>query len=243
MIFDTLKDRMNYYRDLVDYKLMPNMPILVMLDGKNFSNKIKKHFSQPFDEDFHNIMNETAKYLCENIQGCKVAFVQSDEISIFIEDTYESEPTFGLRLCKLQSIMASMATSKFNQLMFSYELKKTPGVDINSLRLYEFDCKAWNVPNKDEVYNWFYYRQIDCIRNSKLQVAHTLFSHKELNNVSCTKMVELCKEKGVDWESFEDGKKFGRVIHQISIEDSSRKKWTISEATTFNYSNFFEKWV
>jgi len=31
-------------------------------------------------------MDETAKYLCENIQGAIVGYVQSDEISIILQD-------------------------------------------------------------------------------------------------------------------------------------------------------------
>lgn len=31
-------------------------------------------------------MNETALYLCNNVQGCKFAYVQSDEISLILTD-------------------------------------------------------------------------------------------------------------------------------------------------------------
>ena len=44
MKFDNLEDRMNYFRDLADYKLIPNSYVLAMVDGRGFSSKIKKRF-------------------------------------------------------------------------------------------------------------------------------------------------------------------------------------------------------
>ena len=38
------------------------------------------------DKSFIGMMNETAKFLCENIQGAKFAYVQSDEISLLLTD-------------------------------------------------------------------------------------------------------------------------------------------------------------
>ena len=49
MIFKTLKDKCLYYRDLTDYKLMPNSNILVMLDGRSFSKLIKNNFKKQVD--------------------------------------------------------------------------------------------------------------------------------------------------------------------------------------------------
>lgn len=73
---------MLYLRSLTDYKLIPNDYVLIMLDGRSFSSTIKRYFKKPFDDTFINIMNETALYLCNNVQGCKFAYVQSDEISL-----------------------------------------------------------------------------------------------------------------------------------------------------------------
>ena len=51
-----------------------------------FQKLSKTILKKPFDDDFIDIMNKTAKYLCENIQGCKLAYVQSDEISLILTD-------------------------------------------------------------------------------------------------------------------------------------------------------------
>ena len=72
MKFNSLKDKCEYYRSMTDYKVMPNCPIIIMLDGHGFSKKIKKRFDRPFDNDFINLMNNTTKYLLKNIQGARL---------------------------------------------------------------------------------------------------------------------------------------------------------------------------
>ena len=84
MVFKNLEDKCLYYRSLSDYKLLPNSYVLVMLDGRSFSNLIKNKFEKPFDKDFIDMMNQTAQYVCENVEGAKFAYVQSDEISLVI---------------------------------------------------------------------------------------------------------------------------------------------------------------
>ena len=65
--FATLGDRMMYYRSKTDYRLPKKSYVIVMLDGKNFSTKVKKKFKRPFDETFIDLMNETAAYVCSQV--------------------------------------------------------------------------------------------------------------------------------------------------------------------------------
>ena len=234
MRFNSLEDRMNYYRGLTDYKLMPKSYVLVFLDGRSFSTMIKNKFEKPFDNKFINMMNETAKYVCSKVEGAKFGYVQSDEISIVITD-FENENTesfFGFRLTKMLSIIASLATAKFNQLMMDYHISQIEGCpasagdtvqmcrdSVNDMPLYQFDCKCWNVPTYNDVFAWFLYRQIDCIRNSKQQAAQTRISHKQLEKLNTDEQINLLKEMtGIDWNDYEDGKKFGRFIYRVEEE-------------------------
>lgn len=230
MLFKTLKEKQEYYRSLTDYRLLPNAYVIIMLDGRGFSKKIKNKFRKPFDERFVNAMNETAKYLCETITGCKLAYVQSDEISLILTDfeTPETSSFFDYRLPKLLSICASAATAKFNACMLETKLSESlsvyapssanveaVGEVLKDNQLYEFDCKAWNVPTWNDVYGWILFRQLDCIRNSKQQTAQTYFVHKDLVGLNCDEQIKKLKnEKNVDWESFDDGLKYGRFIYK-----------------------------
>ena len=113
MKFENLEEKCKYYRSLTDYRLLPNTYVFVMIDGRSFSQKIKKQFKLPFDDDFINMMNETAKYVCEKVQGCKFAYTQSDEITFVLTDfdDINTDSFFGYRLAKVISIIASLAAS------------------------------------------------------------------------------------------------------------------------------------
>ena len=80
----TLKERMKSLQAERDYRLDKDSYILCHIDGRAFSKMIKRKFKLPFDDDFMQMMDDTAAYVCENVQGAKLAYVQSDEINIVI---------------------------------------------------------------------------------------------------------------------------------------------------------------
>ena len=235
MHFSNLKEKCEYFRGLTDYRLTPNSYVIAMLDGRSFSRLIKNKYKQPFDEKFMGYMNSVAEYLCKNVQGAKFAYVQSDEISLLITDfdSPESDSPFGYRICKLQSLLASMAASKFNQLVLIDELKGrdydrtledsdetiykvSDCVEIaESQKLAEFDCKVWSVPDYNTAFCHFLWRQNDCTRNSMQQAAQTYLPHKELLGKTADEQVCFLRdEKGIDWNNYTDGEKYGRIIYK-----------------------------
>ena len=235
MQFKNLEDKCLYYRGLTDYKLLPNSYVLVMVDGRSFSHLVKNKFQKPFDDNFIRMMNETAEYVCKNVQGCKFAYVQSDEISFVLTDfdTPTTDAFFSNRISKMQSIIASLATAKFNQLMMCYQLNKhTYDEDeiglfgsndclrlIENSQLYQFDCKCWNVPTYNDVFAWLLYRQNDCLKNSKQQTAQTYLPHKELLGKNTDEQIALLKEtKGIDWTLFPNDRKYGRFIWKEEVQ-------------------------
>ena len=255
MNFKSLKDKCEYFRSLTDYKLLPNSYVIAMLDGRSFSKLIKNKYKKPFDERFMGYMNSVAEYLCKNIQGAKLAYVQSDEISILITDfdSPETDSPFGYRICKLQSILASMASGKFNQLVAIDALKDSrqdyenlpfsdPWECVELMKLAEFDCKVWNAPDWNTAFCHFLWRQNDCTRNSKQQAAQTYLPHNELMGRNTDKQIELLKEKCcIDWNDYSDGEKYGRLIYreqevfvdEVSGLDYVRNLWKTHEATPF----------
>ena len=246
MIFNTLKERMEYLRSLSDYKLIPNGYVIVMVDGRGFSKTVKKMFNQPFDDVFINIMNETAKYVCEKVQGVKLAYVQSDEISFIIHDDAQSDTFFNYRLCKIQSIIAGLTTVAFNDLYIKNILSTETDIDekirlITDKPKFHFDCKAWNVPNVNDAFAWLLYRQNDCIRNSKQQAAQTYLPKKSLIGQNTDEQIQrLLDERGIDWNDYELGCKYGRIIHREPVlvttpnGQAERNKWVIESMITFN---------
>lgn len=253
-----LGDRMKALQSLRDYKLDKKEYVLCHIDGRAFSKLIKHNFELPFDDKFIDFMNQTAIYLCKSIQGCKLAYVQSDEISLLLTDFSKEETGnfFQYRLCKLQSVIASLATGEFNRLWYCDQIINNPSdaVDIISSRKpVQFDCKAWNVYEYNDAFAWFKFRQNDCIRNSKQQAAQTYVKpKKELVNLSSDQQIELLKnEYGIDWNEYSNGKKYGRLIRRCIYEAegenpiihekemSIRYKWVAEDAPIFT-NEYFE---
>ena len=228
-----LAARMKEYEKRNQYYLQKRTPVAIRVDGRSF-HTFTKGFQKPFDKILMSSMQETAKYMCENIQNAKCAYIQSDEITIILVDydTLETDCWFDYRTDKLCSISASMATMAFNkfftknvenlksEVVQEYEIDgKTEWVKsmLPYLKVYEaaiekgamFDARCFNIP-KEEVANLIYWRQLDAMRNSVQMVGQANFSHKELQNKSCNDIKEmLLKEKRIDWNSFPEDCKRG----------------------------------
>lgn len=80
-----LAKRMKKYEAVSKGTLMTRMPVILRIDGKAF-HTYTRGFRRPFDSILMVAMQETMKYLCENIQGCVLGYTQSDEISLVLID-------------------------------------------------------------------------------------------------------------------------------------------------------------
>jgi len=203
---DDLGNRMKkQYENRTRYFLPRRTYTIIRLDGKSF-HTFTKGMEKPFDIGLILVMNETAKYLCENIQGTQFAYVQSDEISILLTDftTITTDAWFDGQIQKIASVSASMASAKFND-----EIKKT---FVTPKGLAFFDSRVFTIPDPTEVENYFIWRQKDAVRNSISMYAQSLYSHKELNGKSQINMHDMIHEKGKNWNDLSDGCKRGRII-------------------------------
>lgn len=82
-----------------------------------------------------------------------------------------------------------------------------------------FDCRAFNIP-KEEVTNNFYWRQLDCSRNSIQMVGQANFSHKELQNKSCSQIQDmLMLQKGINWNDLPTYQKRGSCCIKEEYQD------------------------
>ena len=72
---DSLGDRMKTYENISRIYLTKRSPVIIRIDGKAF-HTFTRGFAKPFDKFFMMAMQETAKHLCKEIAGCKLAYVQ-----------------------------------------------------------------------------------------------------------------------------------------------------------------------
>lgn len=214
-----LAKRMKDYESVSKTKLMKRCPVICRIDGKAH-HSFTRGFKRPFDEIYIKSMQETAKYLCENIQGVVLSYQQSDEITLVMVDykKLNTSPYFDYEVQKLCSIIASMATMAFNK-AFEGNMNvwvnscEYPLVNEENLKLYQayltslrhgamFDARCFNIP-KEEVTNLIYWRQLDATRNSIQMVGQANFSHNELQNKSCNMIQDmLMTQRGINWNDF-----------------------------------------
>lgn len=232
-IKDDLGIRMKtYYEQIPKTKLMRRTPVALRIDGKAF-HTFTRGFQKPFDEVLIKSMQETMKYLCENIQGCVLGYTQSDEITIILTDYKKltSSAWFDYEVQKMCSIAASMATMAFNKFFkknvenfeqyyaIEYETNGWYGKGTPEYEMCEtyskavekgamFDCRCFNIP-KEEATNLIYWRQLDASRNSIQMLGQANFSHKELQNKSCNQIQDMLIDKGINWNDLSTNQKRG----------------------------------
>lgn len=240
----SLGDRIKtFYENRTRYYLTRRTYTVIRIDGKAF-HSFTKGLERPFDDGLINDMDQTACYLCKNIQGAKLAFVQSDEISIVLTDfdSLTTDAWFDGNIQKMVSVSASMATSKFNQLRLGRQIKDdfTSKDEINKLvnnyKLAEFDSRVFTIPSIEEVINYLIFRQQDTVRNSISSVAQSLYSPKELNGKNQSDMQEMIFQKGINWNDYSPKYKRGRLIVKQEFESNGaiRNKWVSVDPPIFS---------
>ena len=271
----TLGDRMkNNYENISRYYLTRRTPVIIRIDGKAF-HTFTRGMKKPFDDVLVKTMQDTMKYLCENIQGCVLGYTQSDEISLVLTDYAEltTDAWFGNNLQKMCSVSASMATLAFNKAFTRNILKQSKRLyteyldekDASYIEALEiamnkgamFDSHVFTIP-REEVCNYFLWRQQDSTRNSIQSVGQANFSAKDFHKKS-TKDIQdmLMTQKGVNWNDYSTTLKRGSCC--IKVDDSlteydevgnicgytQRSKWVIdNEIPIFSQDrNYVEKLI
>ena len=234
MTNDSLGDRMKEYEAVPQLRLTRRIPVVIRADGKAF-HTFTRGMEKPYDRKLQECMWSAAKYMCEQIQGAKLAYVQSDEISVLVTDyaSQTSEAWFDYQVQKMASVAASFATIGFyKQFLTNFpHLDKTP----------TFDARVYNVP-LHEVNNYFIWRQQDATRNSISGLAQAHFSSKRLHGVSCDQMQELLfQEKQINWNDCPVEQKRGvclrRVVREVEGENpkTGEKVWTMRSSWDVDY--------
>lgn len=244
MVKDALGDRMKKYEYVSRTYLTPRTPAIIRIDGKAF-HTFTRGFQKPFDGVLVKTMQETMKFLCENIQGCVLGYTQSDEITLVLVDykKINSCAWFDYNIQKCASVAASMATMAFNKFFYKNiddyantedvlaSLYGDDRLSREKTRSYlsilqkalskgaMFDARVFNIP-KEEVTNCILWRQNDATRNSIEMVGHANFSQNQLHKKSCNEIQDmLMLQKGINWNDFPTTLKRGSCCKRIVVSE------------------------
>ena len=192
-------DRIKRYEAASNPKLTPRSCLFIRVDGKAFHNYCKFR-NKPFDNEIINAMVTAAQKTSKQMQGFKLAYVQSDECTFMLTDfdRLDTQGWFNYELNKVVSLSAAYFTFFFNQYM---------GVDEVAV----FDSRAFIVP-EDDWANVFIWRQRDWERNSLQMLARNNYSHNELMNKNSAQIHEMLYDKGINWADLKPVYKNGTFI-------------------------------
>ncbi|WP_295406868.1 tRNA(His) guanylyltransferase Thg1 family protein [uncultured Thiocystis sp.] len=145
---DDLEARMRRYETALDHPIPPGFQIVARLDGRSFTHLTKEvcRFDSPFDVRFHHLMAETCRHLMTCGFNVRLAYSESDEISLLI---HPLEAVFGRKPRKWMSILAAEASAAF-----SLALGQTAA----------FDGRLSVLPGEEQVVDYFRWRMNDAAR-------------------------------------------------------------------------------
>lgn len=191
-------------------KVLNGIYYVLRLDGRGF-NKLTKSMKckKPFDDEFRNVMAEIVRTIMQS-SGFKIiyGYTESDEISLLFSKYNDS---FDRRINKLISVIPSIASSVFTN--------KT-GI------ICSFDCRISQLPNDQDVIDYFRWRANDSHRNALNGYCYWTLRNR-MSGRQATKYLEkfpkekkhdLLIENGINYNDVLTWHKNGTGFYFIDIE-------------------------
>ena len=239
MGFDTLNERQKSYEDVFNYKLPRRTPVLIRVDGANFS-RLCRNLQKPYEPIILDAIANTMSSCISDMSGAIFGYTQSDEITFVLrnDQTLDSDPWLDNKIQEISSFTASMATDAFNDAIRNIE----PKLPLIGKACFKANC--WVMPSIGEVVNAIIGRQQECIRGSVSNAAKTLLTEKfgkktALNMlkssydkpISSKRKIEMIMENceiSYD-EDFPSSFRLGIGIYKVPmlINNSMKNKWKL----------------
>lgn len=147
---DDLERRLRVFETAHDGCVLPQLHIVVRVDGRGFTRLTKETLplDAPFDVRFRDAMLATAAHLMDAGFRIVYGYTQSDEISLLLA---RDDDTFGRKRRKLLSVFAGEASAKLSLALGT---------------IAAFDARLSELPTDDLVVEYFRWRHEDAHRNA-----------------------------------------------------------------------------
>lgn len=229
---NSLKDRVVSYQEATDYKLLNRVPIIISINGRNFS-KITSLIHKPYCQSFSECMFSTTLKLCNDIEGVLFAYQYNDEICLVVRNDQNQDtlPWFDNKLQKICSVSSSIASVHFN--------KCANKINLNLLDDVIFKSQVFVVPNIMEAINTMIYKQQ---HNFHIAIQSACFYEflKKYNKSTIDNMLSglsiddkisiLYQECNIDFNDYPSSFKRGAACYKAPqiTNDMLKNKWTIN---------------
>lgn len=228
---DPLGDRMKRYERPYEFVLPRRTYTVVRVDGRAFHTFLR-HADRPFDHDVVVAMRTTACRLASKLAGCVLAYTQSDEISLVLQDFAEvgTEPWFGGSVQKIASVAASTVTAIFTT-EYDKSFERRGDEDYPT-----FDARVFTIADPVEVANYLLWRQRDCVKNSVGALAEHVLGRARITGVGSVDRRDMLEKAGSPWTALEPYLRHGWLVKKITVTDGelTRSRWEAFAAPEFN---------
>ena len=205
--FDSFGAEQKAFEKFRGETLMPCLPIIARLDGRSF-HTFTKGLNRPFDINLQQCMEYALKTVCEQFQA-DLGYSQSDEISLVWYNADSSKTMFDGRADKYISLLASAVSVAFYKALLIHLPEKTDTLPM-------FDCRLFQVPSSQHVFNNILWRWLDAKRNSVSMIASHHFTVSELKGKSRKVRIDMLKQIGINWHEIDPKFKWGFFCKKVT---------------------------
>jgi tRNA(His) guanylyltransferase len=235
----SISERQKSYEKPYDFKILPRLPIVIRVDGRNFK-RLTRNIKKPFCPEMIKIMSATMLNSIMELEGAVFGYHFDDEITFILRSDMSDESLFlNNDLQKIVSMVASLTTLNF---MKNYLASDDPP-DLIGEAL--FDVKVFTTPSLNETINHLIWRQQTCIKqsinNSVLYELGKVYSQSELQKIIKKKTFSEKKELlqthcniGFD-DYYESSYRKGVAAYKVPKiltfpnGQQTKKKWTLDK--------------
>jgi tRNA(His) 5'-end guanylyltransferase len=228
------EDKINDFESRQQYKLLPKIPVVIKIEGRNFE-KLTKNYEKPFSEELNNCFSAVLYKLCLEVEGVVFGYQYDDTIILICrnDQTKDTIPWYDNDIQKISSVTASLATCQFYKSIMSSD----KGFDIFEDLDIIFTSSVFTVPNIEEAVNVLLVSQLDNLKRSTYNSCYYALLEQEfskekvenfLYNTSNEDRIKLLKEKlNIDYYSYPESFRLGQICYRIPklINDKLKFKW------------------
>lgn len=239
---DQFEKRMRAFECYHNIQIVPWAWIVLRMDGVGFSKLTERlGLQKPFDLAFANIMTFVSEALLTRFGGLYV-YHQSDEISLLLKP---ESTLYDRELEKLVSTSAGLASAHFATQL--HDLTEWPF----------FDCRVCVLPTRQDVLDYFSWRQSDSIRNAlnsyafwimveemssgKSNLAARRSAAKFLERMSVADKRFVCSQNDLDFDAVPAWQRNGTGIHWQEIEREGYNPKTNEKVLTTRRVQYIER--
>jgi tRNA(His) 5'-end guanylyltransferase len=192
----TLKQRQQLYERAYDLNIIPRLPIIIKLDGWNFS-KVTKNVAKPFCNKTMALLTGTMIALVKQIESVVFGYQYSDKIVLVLKNNNPNyDPWFNNSIQDLVSVASGLATDAFR----TNHLNMEEPPDLYGQ--FVFKTHAFALPDINETINYLISEQISCYQSAVTNATLTKVHPSDLHDKGIEDRKNILSDFGINFDKF-----------------------------------------